>query len=44
MLLPLERGSEALQKGKVLGELGFQFCNGDATLHMLLQEFVIAPF
>ena len=46
MLLPLERGSEALHKGKVLGNLCFQLGNPSAldsvligkSISLLLQE------
>ncbi len=44
MFLSLQRGSEALHKGKILCNLCFELRNGNATLHMFLQEFVIALF
>ena len=40
----LSLGTKPLHEGKILSDLCFQLCNCDATVHMLLQKFVITLF
>jgi len=44
VLLSLKRRAKVLHESQVFGDLCFEFCDGDATVHVFLQKFVVALF